>query len=150
MNIWAIDAAKLAAEPIARATAYTMWPPLELVREIWEDGGIGAARQAVMERADCEKAAILARVGDNSGSAAFVGLHGAIAMVHALHVLPSQRRKGAGSLLMHAAANWAQDHGATVLSLIVTQGNHAANPLYTGLGMSLVGHYHYRVRPDRA
>lgn len=36
VNIWAIDVAKPADEPIPPATAYTMWPPLELVREIWE------------------------------------------------------------------------------------------------------------------
>lgn len=148
VNIWAIETAKLTAEPIQRATAYTMWPPLELVREIWADGGIGAERQAVMERADCEKAAVLVRVLDHPGGAAYVGLHDGIAMVHGLHVMPAERRKGAGSLLVRAAAKWAEGHGAKVLSLIVTQGNHAANPLYTSLGMTLVGHYHYRVRPE--
>jgi GNAT superfamily N-acetyltransferase len=148
VNIWAIDVARLTGEPIPRATAYTMWPPLELVREIWADGGVGEARQAVMERATCEKTAILARVGDYPGGAAYVGLHQGVAMVHALYVLPAQRRQGAGQLLIRAAAKWAQGHGAQVLSLIVTQGNHAANPLYTAMGMTLVGHYHYRVRPE--
>lgn len=150
VNIWAIDVAKLTAEPLERATAYAMWPPLELVREIWEDGGVGPARQAIMERAACEKAAVLARAGDYPGGAGYVGLLNGVAMVHALHVLPSQRRKGVGRLLIHAAAKWAEDHGATVLSLIVTQGNHAANPLYTGLGMTLIGHYHYRIHPEDA
>ncbi|GKY88786.1 GNAT family N-acetyltransferase [Sinisalibacter aestuarii] len=150
VNIWAIDVARLTAEPIPRATAYTMWPPLELTREIWEDGGIGAARQAVMERADCEKTAILSRVGDYPGGAAYVGLHDGIAMIHAIHVLPSQRRQGAATLLLRAAAKWAQGHGAQVLSLLVTEGNHAANPLYAGIGMTRVGHYHYRVRPEGA
>lgn len=148
VNIWAIEAARLAAEPIPPATAYTMWPPLELVREIWEDGGVGAARQAVMERAQCEKTAILVRQGDHPGGAAYVGLHDGVAMVHALYVLPAQRRQGVGQLLMRAAAKWALGHGTQVLSLIVTQGNHAANPLYANLGMTLIGHYHYRVRPE--
>jgi GNAT superfamily N-acetyltransferase len=148
VNIWAVDVAKLTAEPIPPASAYTMWPPLELVRDLWEDGGIGAARQAVMERASCEKTALLARVGDYPGGAAYAGIHDGIAMVHALHVLPAQRRQGAGTLLLRAAAKWAQNHGASTLSLIVTQGNHAANPLYAALGMSIVGHYHYRVRPE--
>lgn len=147
VNLWAIDLARLAHEPIPPATAYTMWPPLELVREIWAEGGIGAARLAVMERAEVEKTAILVRLGDHPGGAAYVGLKDGIAMVHALYVLPSQRRQGAGQLLLRAAAKWAQGHGAQVLSLIVTQGNHAANPLYTNLGFTLVGHYHYRVRP---
>ena len=51
-------------------------------------------------------------------------------MVHALHVLPAHRRQGAATLILRAAAKWAAGHGAEVLSLIVTQGNHAANPLY--------------------
>lgn len=148
VNIWAIDVAKLNGEPIPPATAYTMWPPMELAREIWADGGIGPARQAVMERAACEKTALLVRLGDQPGGAAFVGLLDEVAMVHALFVLPAQRRKGAAQLLMRAAAKWAQGHGAKVLSTIVTQGNHAANPLYANLGMTLVGHYHYRVHPD--
>lgn len=148
VNIWAIDVNKLTGEHIPPATAYTMWPPLELVREIWEQGGVGAARQAVMQRADCEKTAILARVGDHPGGAAFVGLHDGVAMVHALYVLPAQRRQGAGQILIRAAAKWASGHGARVLSLIVTQGNHAANPLYANMGMTIVGHYHYRVRPE--
>lgn len=148
VNIWAIDVTRLTGEPIPPATAYTMWPPLELVREIWEEGGVGAARQAVMQRAACEKTAILVRIGDHPGGAAFVGLHEGVAMVHALHVLPAQRRQGAGRLLIHAAAKWAQGQGARVLSLIVTQSNHEANPLYANLGMTIVGHYHYRVRPE--
>ncbi len=148
VNLWAAPVAELTRDPIPRATAYTMWPPLELVREIWEDGGIGAARQAVMERATCPKTAILARVGDYPGGAAYVGLHDGIAMVHAIHVLPAHRRQGAGRLLLRAAAKWAQKQGADVISLIVTQGNHAANPLYASLGMTRVGCYHYRVHSE--
>lgn len=148
VNIWAIDVAALTEEPIPTATAYTMWPPLELVREIWADGGIGDARQAIMERAQCEKAAILVRMLDQPGGAAYIGLHDGVAMMHALYVLPDQRRQGAAQLLIRAGAKWAQGHGAKVLSLIVTQGNHAANPLYANMGFTLMGHYHYRVRPE--
>lgn len=150
VNIWAIDVSALTDEPIPTATAYTMWPPLELVREIWADGGIGAARQAVMERADCEKAAMLVRILDHPGGAAYIGLHNGVAMMHALYVLPDQRRKGAAQLLIRAGAKWAQGHGAEVLSLIVTKGNHAANPLYANMGFSHVGDYHYRVRPNES
>lgn len=150
VNLWAVEVEKLSAEPIPRATAYTMWPPLEKVREIWEDGGVGAARQAVMERADCTKTAVLARAGDYPGGAAYVGIHEGIAMVHALHVLPAQRRKGVGTTLMRAAAKWARMQGADVLSLIVTQANHEANALYAGLGMTVVGHYHYRFLPEES
>lgn len=144
VNLYAIPVADLVG-PVAPGSVFTMWPPLELVLEIWASGGVNAERVAVMERADCPKAAILARVGDHPGGVGYVALHDGIAMVHALHVVPEHRRQGAGTLMLRAAAKWAADHGAEVLSLIVTQGNHAANPLYVNLGMRLVGHYHYRV-----
>lgn len=34
VNLWAAATAPLAAAPIPRGTVYTMWPPLELVRDI--------------------------------------------------------------------------------------------------------------------
>ena len=148
VNLWAKATAELAAAPIPRATIYTMWPPLELVRDIWTAGGVSAARQAVMERATCEKTALLARNGDHPAGAAFAGIHDGVAMVHALYVKLQERRQGIGGMLIRAAAKWAQGHGAETLGLIVTQGNHAANPLGGGGGMSRVGHYHYRVHPD--
>ncbi|RME14281.1 MAG: GNAT family N-acetyltransferase [Alphaproteobacteria bacterium] len=148
VNIWAIDIARLTGEPLPRATVYADWPPLELARDIWRDGGVGPERLAVMERVTVEKSSILARAGDHPGGVGFVAIDDDIAMVHALHVLPAQRRKGVGRLLLRAAAKWAEARGARVLSLVVTQGNHAANPLYAGLGMSLVGHYHYRLKPE--
>lgn len=148
VNLWAVAAADLAHEPIPRGTVYTMWPPLQLVRDIWEDGGIGAARQAVMDRAATPKTALLARVGDQPGGVGFVSIHDGVAMVHALYVKPTLRRRGAGRLMLRAAAKWAQGHGVEVLGLVVTQGNHAANPLYADLGMTRVGQYHYRVRAE--
>lgn len=145
VNLWAIPVKDLISDqPLPAGTVYAMWPPLELVREIWAEGGVGPARLAVMERAKTPKAAILVRVGDHPGGAGYVAIHDGIAMVHALHVVPEQRRRGAATLILRAAAKWAAENGADVLSLIVTQGNHAANPLYAGLGMRLVGHYHYR------
>jgi len=148
VNLWAVGTAKLAAAPLPRATIYTMWPPLELVRDIWKSGGVGEARQAVMARADCEKTAILARSGDHPAGAGYVGIHDGVAMVHALYVKPGMRRQGAGGMMIRAAAKWAQAQGIDVLGLVVTQGNHAANPLYADLGMTRVGHYHYRVHPE--
>lgn len=146
VNLWAAAAAELAAAPIPKGTVYTMWPPLELVRDIWNDGGVGEARQAVMARADCAKTAILARAGDHPGGAAYAAIHDGVAMVHALYVKPAMRRQGAGGMMVRAAAKWALGHGADVISMFATQGNHAANPLYADLGFTRVGHYHYRVK----
>ena len=58
VNLWAVATSRLTTTPIPRGTVYTMWPPLELVRDIWIDGNVGPPRLAVMERAKCEKTAI--------------------------------------------------------------------------------------------
>ncbi|MEZ5720637.1 MAG: GNAT family N-acetyltransferase [Paracoccaceae bacterium] len=99
---------------------------------------------------ELRKTALLARNGDHPAGAAFAGIHDGIAMLHALYVKPQERRQGTGGLLVRAAAKWALGHGADTIGLIVTQGNHAANPLYADLGLSRVGHYHYRVHPEAA
>lgn len=127
-------------------SAFAHWPPLEITRSIWAEGGIGPARVAVMDRVAGPHAAILGRLGDRPAGAAFVALHGDQAMVHALEVLDSQRRQGMGETLLRAAANWAAEQGAAQLSLVVTQQNTAARALYTRIGMQGVGQYHYRMR----
>lgn len=127
-------------------TAVPHWPPLEIARSIWAEGGIGPARIAVMNRVKGAKSALLGRIDDRSAGAAFVACHGAEAMVHALDVRESHRRQGLGTRLLHAAANWAADQGATRLSLVVTRQNAAARALYARLGMQVVGEYHYRMK----
>ena len=67
-------------------------------------------------------------------------------MIHALEVLPHQRRQGVAGRIMRAAAIWAEEQGAHTISLIVTQANAGAGALYASLGMSLVGQYHYRIQ----
>lgn len=140
---YAAPVADLTAE-LPFLTAFPHWPPLEVARSLWAEGGIGPARIAVMDRVTGPKAAILGRTGDRPAGVAFVACHGAEAMVHALEVRDSQRRQGLGRHLLHAAANWAADQGATRLSLVVTRQNAAARALYARLGMQDVGQYHYR------
>lgn len=148
-NLYAISSAELAGDgQLPMGGGYAMWPPLHKIREVWENGGIDAARQAIMERTPAPKTAILVRRGDYTGGAAFVAIQDGIAMVHALHVLPDQRRKGAARQILKQAAIWAERHGAAITALAVTQGNTAANPLYAALGMSLVGKYHYRIADE--
>lgn len=142
---YAAPVAKLTAE-LPRLTAFAHWPPLEIARSIWAEGGIGPARIAVMDRVTGPKAALLGRIDDRSAGVAFVACHGAEAMVHALEVRDSHRRQGLGRNLLHAAANWAADQGATRLSLVVTRQNTAARALYARLGMGVVGQYHYRMK----
>lgn len=125
-------------------SAFAHWPPLAVARQVWEEGGIGPDRVAVMERVAGRKTCILARTGDRAAGAGFVAVHGDVAMVHALEVVPALRRNGCGHNMLRAAAAWARDAGAVTLALLVTERNIAARALYASLNMSVVGQYHYR------
>ena len=127
-------------------TVFPHWPPLEIARDLWAEGGVGAARLQVMERTEGAKAAIFARLGDRPAGVAFVAMAGADVMLHALEVRPALRRKGVAAILLCAAANWARDQGAARLSLVVTEQNLAARALYARAGMEVVGQYHYRMK----
>lgn len=135
---------KLAAPGLTALATFDMWPPLAIMADLWAEGCIGPDRLAVMHRACAPKAAILARHGNRPAGTAFVAAQSDIAMIHAIEVTPRLRRQGVGRTLLCAAALWAQKHGATWLSLAVTQANTAANALYASLGMQVVGKYHYR------
>lgn len=132
-----------ALDPLA---AFAHWPPLQIACSLWAEGGIGPERLAVMARVKGAKTALLARMADKPVGVAFVALHGADAMLHALEVGQRFRRKGAGSILLTAAANWALAQGAGRLSLVVTERNLAARAMYARAGMAVVGQYHYRMR----
>lgn len=131
---------------LPRLTAFPHWPPLEIARSVWAEGGIGPARIAVMERVQAPKAALLGRIDDRSAGVAFVACHGDEAMLHALEVRQSHRRQGLGKNLLYAAANWAAAQQARRLSLVVTRQNAAARALYARLGMEVVEEYHYRMK----
>lgn len=124
--------------------AFALWPPLAIQRLIWDEGGIGAGKQAVMDRTAGPKAAILGRSGDRPAGTAFVAVAGGIAFLHALTVVPGLLRRGTARNIMAAAGAWAQGAGAEWLALAVTRGNLPARGLYASLGMQGVGHYHYR------
>ncbi len=140
------SASVAAFAPPARMTSFPHWPPLQIAREIWAEGHISAARLAVMDRVVGPKTVILGRTADKPCGAAFVALHGTTAMIHAVEVRPSLRRRGAGRQILAAAAQWAAEQGADRLALAVTQANSAARALYTSLGMQPVGEYHYRIK----
>jgi GNAT superfamily N-acetyltransferase len=137
--------AQLTDVQIPRVTTFAMWEPLAIIRETWAAGGIGPARQAVMERVAGPKTAILGRHNDKPAGAGFCAIHDGTAMVHALEVPPHQRRNGMGAWMMRQAAFWAAEQGATEITVLCTKRNEAANGLYASLGMALVGQYHYRI-----
>lgn len=136
----------LTAHKAPRLAAFTLWEPLQIMRDIWAEGGIGPARLAVMQRVDGPKTALLGRSDDSPSGAGFVAVHGAIAMVHALEVRPNSRRQGAARNMMLVAAHWAAGQGARQMALAVTAANEGANALYTSLGMPICAKYHYRIK----
>lgn len=148
VNLWTCPIANLMDVEIPRVTTFALWSPLEIQREIWIAGGIGPERQAVMQRTAAPKAALLGRFDDKPAGAGFVAVHDGVAMVHALEILPHQRRRGMGVWMMRQAAFWAAEHGATEMAVLCTKENTGANRLYACLGMTCCGQYHYRHLPS--
>ncbi|WP_339109075.1 GNAT family N-acetyltransferase [Thioclava sp. GXIMD4216] len=126
-------------------SAFSHWPPLAITREIFEEDGINAARQAVMARVKGPACVILGRDGDRAAGAAFVACAGSDAMIHAVNTRPAFRRRGVARHIMGEAARWATAQGASHLWLVVRASNEGAIALYTRLGMIEQGRYHYRL-----
>jgi len=148
VNLYLAPVAAFTGERLPRVTTFTVWEPLEIMRDIWAEGGIGPARVAVMERAAGPKTGLFGRMKDQPAAAGFVAVHDGIAMVHALEVRPRHRRAGLGRLMMRQAAHWAAGQDARHLAVICTQANEAANGLYSAMGFSRVGTYHYRQKEE--
>lgn len=145
--IMAAEITTLTDQDIPPVTAFAIWPPLAIQRDIWTACGIGPARQQVMQRAVEPKAALLGRTHDRAAAVGFVAVHQHIGMVHAVETLPDWRRNGMAGWMMRRAAEWAADNGADRLALAVTRGNAAALALYGGLGFAEVAGYAYYCRP---
>ena len=137
--------APLLDAPVPPVTAFSIWPPLQIMRELWISAGTDTARLAIMERAEGRKTGLLGRVQDRAAAVGFLGIHEETAMLHALEVAPEFRRKGLARHLVRKAAMEARELGATRLALAVTRANAPAIALYTQLGMAEAGGYHYRV-----
>ncbi|MBV0913297.1 GNAT family N-acetyltransferase [Anianabacter salinae] len=146
--IYAMPVAKMAAEPIRRVSAFQIWPPLAIMRDLWAEGGIGPDRIAVMDRVAPPKTSILARERDRPAGVAFVARDGGRALIHAIEVTPELRRAGVGRNILRMACHWAAANGADWLGLAVTRANEGANALYASLGMVPVEQYHYRQLPE--
>lgn len=143
---YAAPVADLASPAPSPMSAFPHWPPLAIARALWADAGIGAARQAVMDRVTLPKCTILGRQNDRASGSAFIAVQGDTAMLHALEITPAQRRQGAAGNILRCAAGWAQAQGARELAVLVTRANAPARTLYASLGMALVGSCHYRIK----
>ena len=136
----------LTTTPIPRVKAFAIWEPLAIMTEIWDAGGIGAERRAVMNRVSCPKTGLFGRSNDKPAGAGFVAVHESTAMVHALEIGAAYRRQGLGTWMMRVAAFWASEHGASRMTVMCTRQNEPACRLYASLGMTPVGKYHYRLK----
>jgi GNAT superfamily N-acetyltransferase len=134
------------AEPPPPVSCFEVFPPLAVQEEIWADGGIGAARLAIMARAAGPKTTLFGRINDRPGGTAFIAVQGRTAMLHALEVASSARRQGLARLMVRAGAAWAAGHGATDFTVLVTRANDPAQRLYASLGLKPVEKYHYRAK----
>ena len=148
VNMYAAPVAKLTSTRLPPVTSFAVWPPLAAQTEIWASGGIGQGRLDIMDRARDPKTTLLGRVDDAPAATLYIGIAADCAMIHALEVSHDHRRKGLARHLTVGAAFWAQEQGAAYLTLVTTQANAAANALYSSLGMTLVGQYHYRILPE--
>lgn len=148
VNLYLSPVEAFTGERLPRVTTFTVWEPLEIMRDIWAEGGIGPARVAVMARVEGPKTGLFGRLKDQPAAAGFVAVHDGIAMIHALEVRPRHRRAGLGRLMMLQAAHWAAGQGARHLAVICTQANDAANGLYSAMGFSCAGTYHYRQKEE--
>lgn len=64
--------------------------------------------------------------------------------VFAMLTAPSHRRQGIAASILHALAQWAQDHQASQLYLQVLASNETAQALYAPFGFRLQYTYHFR------
>ncbi len=139
--------AQIATQRPPPVTCFEVWPPLATQVEIWTDGGIDAARLAVMHRVAAPKTTVLGRLNDTPAGTAFAAFHDGIVMIHAIETAEPFRREGLARHMFRALAFWGQSQGAHTIGLLVTSANLGANALYTSLGMTPVGGYHYRIHP---
>lgn len=146
--VYAAAVADLADDADETARIIRVSTRVALLDEIWQAGGIGPARRAVMARAAGPRVALMVRLGDRPAGCGFVAADGEVAMLHAVEVLERFRRQGAGVQLARGAANWAREQGAATLALAVERDNIPARALYAGLGMAEVARYHYRRPPE--
>ena len=144
-NIWSISAEALSMQQIPPVTAFSIFPPLAIQREIWIANGIDASRIEIMDRVKTPKTTIFGRINAKPAASAFVAVSNKIAMVHALIVDHKFQRQGMGKHVMQKVGVWAHQQGAESVVVLCTKQNQSANNFYKILGMKVIGEYHYRL-----
>ena len=144
-NIWSISAEALSMQQIPPVTAFSIFPPLAIQREIWTANGIDTSRIEIMDRVKTPKTTIFGRINAKPAASAFVAVSNKIAMVHALIVDHKFQRQGMGKHVMQKVGVWAHQQGAESVVVLCTKQNQSANNFYKILGMEVIGEYHYRL-----
>lgn len=129
-------------------SSFEVWPPLATQVEIWDAGGVDAARLAIMGRVTGAKTTVLGRANDTPAGSAFAAIQDGTVMLHAIETAVAFRRQGVGRHMIRALAFWAQGQSAETVALLVTTANVGANALYASMGFAPVGGYHYRIHPE--
>lgn len=138
--------AKMSSPCVPPMTAFNIWPPLRIMKDIWEIGGTTDSRISVMERCKVRKTAILGRIENKAAGCAFISEYKGIAILQALFVLPSYRRKGLARFLISESVKWVSYADSAYLALMTDKYNKEARGLYDSLGMKIIDKYHYRVK----
>lgn len=146
VTLFACPSADLAEYDPKGLDAIRTSEPMAVMAEIWAKGGISEQRLNVMRRVKTAKTCLFGRADNRPAGTVFVAVDGEVAMLHALEVLQTARRKGLGLNMMGAAGAWALEQGADTFALVVLTENDAACGLYRKLGMVEVGEYHYRIK----
>lgn len=120
--------------------------PTDGMAQVWQAGGIGPARLAIMRRCDLPKTCVALFEEGQTAAVAYAACDDGLVMCHAVEVLERFRRRGLGREIMLAVLGWARDQQAHGLSVLTTRANSAALALYKEMGMSEAGGYHYRIR----
>ena len=144
-NIWSISSKVLTMQQIPPVTAFSIFPPLAIQRELWIANGINASRIEIMDRVKTPKTTIFGRINAKPAASAFVAVANKMAMVHALIVDHKCQRQGMGKFVMQKVGDWADQLGAKSVVVLCTKKNQSANNFYKSLGMRVIGEYHYRL-----
>ena len=144
-NIWSISSEALSMQKIPPVTAFSIFPPLAIQRELWIANDIDASKIEIMDRVKTPKTTIFGRIDAKPAASAFVAIANKMAMVHALIVDHKCQRQGMGKFVMQKVGDWADQLGAKSVVVLCTKKNQSANNFYKSLGMRVIGEYHYRL-----
>lgn len=148
-RLFSISVDSLIQNEVPLTSVFPAPKSMAICREFWRDGGVSPGRMAVIDRAPPPAIALLGRHEDSPAGVGLVAIDGKIAMVHALHLRPTFRRRGVARHMMYQAAQWAASHGAETLAVAVVAANEPAVSLFQSIGMVDCGGYHYRAASEQ-